>query len=147
MAEVKLMARYPKPSRNIISDERANLKEKDRLLAQEFNYEYFDGPRLLGLGGYEYIHDYWKNTCLDFIEFYNLDKKSSLLDVGCGKGFTMFEFCKLIPQLRVRGLEVSKYCFNNSLPIVKPNIDLGCCSCLPYDSNSFDLAILRATAP
>ena len=139
------MANYPKPSRHLISDERANLKENDRLLAQEFNYEYFDGSRLLGLGGYEYINDYWKNTCIDFINYYKLDKKSSLLDVGCGKGFTLFEFCKLIPQLRVRGLEISNYCLNNSLPVVKPNIDLGCCSCLPYESNSFDLAISIAT--
>ena len=122
------MAKYPKPSRNIISNERSRLSEKERLLAQEFNYEYFDGPRLLGLGGYEYIDKYWKEVCLDFIKYYNLDKKSSLLDVGCGKGFTIFEFCKLIPQLRVRGLEISEYCVRNSLPIVRPNIDLGCCS-------------------
>ena len=139
------MANYPKPSRNNISNERAHLSQKERLLAQEFNYEYFDGPRLLGLGGYEYINDYWKNVCIDFINHYELDKSSSLLDVGCGKGFTLFEFCKIIPQLRIRGLEFSRYCFNNSLPIVKPNIDLGCCSSLPYDSNSFDVAISIAT--
>lgn len=139
------MAKYPKPSRNTISNERSRLNEKDRLLAQEFNYEYFDGPRLLGLGGYEYIDNYWKEVCLDFMKYYKLDKKSSLLDVGCGKGFTIFEFCKLIPQLRVRGLELSEYCIKNSLPIVRPNIDLGCCSSLPYESNSFELAISIAT--
>ena len=145
MSEIKLMARYPKPSRDFISNQRASLNEKDRLLAQEFNYEYFDGPRLLGLGGYEYINDYWKEVCIDFVEYYKLNKSSSLLDVGCGKGFTMFEFCKLIPQLRVRGLEISEYCINNSLPIVRPNIDRGCCSSLPYENNTFELAISIAT--
>ena len=74
------MAKYPKPSRSAISNQRSNVTEKDRLLAQEFNYEYFDGSRLLGLGGYEYKNDYWKEVCIDFIEYYKLDKKSSLLD-------------------------------------------------------------------
>ena len=31
------------------------------------------------------------------------------------------------------------------MPIIRPHIDLGCCSSLPYDSNSFDLAISIAT--
>ena len=74
-----------------------------------------------------------------------MDRTSSLLDVGCGKGFTIFEFCKLIPELRVRGLEYSQYCINNALPILRPIIDKGCCSSLPYESNTFDLAISIAT--
>ena len=47
--------------------------------------------------------------------------------------------------MRIRGLEYSRYCYNNSLPIIRPHIDLGCCSSLPYESNSFDLAISIAT--
>ena len=56
-----------------------------------------------------------------------MDHNSSLLDVGCGKGFTLFDFCKKIPQIRIRGLEISQ-CHNNSLPVIRPHIDLGCCS-------------------
>lgn len=143
--EVSLMKRYPKSSRAGLLNERLEVDEVERQLAQEFDYEYFDGPRRLGLGGYKYIPGYWSAVVEDLIEYYKLDDSSSILDVGCGKGFTMFEFAIQLPGARVSGLEKSKYCINNSLPIVRPHIRLGCCSDLPYDSNSFDLAIAIAT--
>lgn len=145
MAEIKLLKRYPKTQRNSIIEDRRIISEREKELALEFNYEYFDGPRRLGLGGYRYIEGFWSDVVEDFIAFYKLDKKSSLLDVGCGKGFTLFDFCKKIPEIRIRGLEFSNYCFNNALPIIRPHIDLGCCSSLPYESNTFDLAISIAT--
>ena len=61
------------------------------------------------------------------------------------KSLCFLTFCKKIPNLRIRGLEFSQYCFNNSLPIMRPHIDIGCCSLLPYETNSFDLAISIAT--
>ena len=141
----KLLSRYPKTNRSNILFERDQISEEEERLACEFNYEYFDGPRKLGLGGYKYIPGFWKPVVEDFVEFYKLSDSSSLLDVGCGKGFTLFDFCQNLPGLRIRGLEYSKYCYNNSLPIIRPHIDLGCCSTLPYESNSFDLAISIAT--
>lgn len=145
MPEVNLLRRYPKTNREKIIEDRKAISEYEKKLAMEFNYEYFDGPRRLGLGGYKYIDGYWSNVIEDFIDFYKLDCNSSVLDVGCGKGFTLFDFCKKIPDLRIRGLEISQYCINNSLPIIRPHIDLGCCSSLPYESNTFDLAISIAT--
>ena len=145
MPQVKLLKRYPKTIRKNIIDDRLKISESDKKLAREFDYEYFDGPRSLGLGGYKYINGFWSEVVDDFINYYNLNEKSSLLDIGCGKGFMLFDFCKKIPNLRVRGLEFSQYCFNNSLPIIRPHIDIGCCSLLPYETNSFDLAISIAT--
>ena len=55
---------------------------------------------------------------LKLIEFYSLNKKSSLLDVGCAKGFTLFEVAKEIPEMRIRGIDISSYCYNNSLPVI-----------------------------
>ena len=145
MSEINLLKRYPKTKRVSIIEDRKIISEEEKELALEFDYEYFDGPRKLGLGGYKYIDGFWSNVVEDFISFYKLNKQSSILDVGCGKGFTLFDFCKKIPEIRIRGLEYSRYCYNNSLPIIRPHIDLGCCSSLPYDSNSFDLAISIAT--
>ena len=145
MSEINLLKRYPKTKRVSIIEDRKIISEEEKELALEFDYEYFDGPRKLGLGGYKYIDGFWSNVVEDFISFYKLNKQSSILDVGCGKGFTLFDFCKKIPEIRIRGLEYSQYCYNNSLPIIRPHIDLGCCSSLPYDSNSFDLAISIAT--
>ena len=145
MSEVNLLQRYPKTKRSSIIDDRKIISDKEKELALEFNYEYFDGPRKLGLGGYKYIEGYWSDVVEDFVSFYKLDTNSSLLDVGCGKGFTLFDFCKKIPEMRIRGLEFSQYCINNALPVIRPHIDFGCCSSLPYDSNTFDLAISIAT--
>jgi SAM-dependent methyltransferase len=139
------MLRYPKTERHHLLDTRESAPPEDCGLAKEFDYEYFDGPRHLGLGGYRYIKGFWSDVVQDIATFYSLGDKSSVLDVGCGKGFTLFEFSMLYPTIRLRGLEKSQYCINNSLPIVRPHIDLGCCTSLPYDSNSFDLAISIAT--
>ena len=144
--EVSLMKDYPKTKRDSISNDRLLATAEELKLAKEFEYEYFDGPRKLGLGGFKYINGFWEKTVKNFIEFYSLNKKSSLLDVGCAKGFTLFEFAKEIPEMRIRGIDISSYCYNNSLPIIRPHIDIGCCSSLPYESNSFDLAISIATS-
>jgi len=145
MPEANILARYPKSNRSAMLQVREQVSQTERDLAREFDYEYFDGSRKLGLGGYKYIPGFWSDPVDDMISFYSLDNSSSVLDVGCGKGFTLFEFCQKLPGLRIRGLEISRYCVNNSLPIIKPHIDLGCCSSLPYDSNTFDLAISLAT--
>ncbi len=145
MTNVNLMSRYPKPSRSNLLKERSEVSSKERELAYEFDYEYFDGPRRLGLGGYKYIPGYWEKVVEDFIDFYQLDQDSSILDVGCGKGFMLFDFSQKIPEIRIKGLEISSYCKKNALPIIYPHIDLGCCSSLPYESNTFDLAISIAS--
>ena len=140
-----LMRRYPKPDRSNLLTQRVEVDSSSRILAKEFNYEYFDGPRSLGLGGFKYIPGYWTPVVEDFISHYQLSNSSSLLDVGCAKGFTMFEFARQLPGMRIKGLDISRYCINNSLPIVMPHITHGCCSNLPFESNSFDLAISIAT--
>jgi len=145
MPEKKLLNRYPKTARNNLLESRDSVLPEDRRLAREFDYEYFDGPRRLGLGGYRYIKGFWRDAVEDIATYYSMGNSSSILDVGCGKGFTLFEFSMLYPNIRLRGLEKSQYCINNSLPVIRPHIDLGCCSSLPYDSNSFDVAISIAT--
>ena len=143
--QIDLMKRYPKPNRNNLLEERQNVIPKDRELAREFNYEYFDGPRSMGLGGFKYIPGYWTGVVEDIIEHYNLSNNSSILDVGCAKGFTMYEFARQLPGSRIKGIDISQYCINHALPIIAPHITHGCCSNLPYESNSFDLAISIAT--
>ena len=143
--EIRLMERYPKPIRSSLLSDRVGASAEERRLAQEFDYEYFDGPRKLGLGGFKYIPGYWSAVVEDFIKYYRLDNYSSILDVGCGKGFTMFEFAMKLPGARLKGLERSQYCINNSLPVIRPHISLGCCSSLPFESNSFDFSFAVAT--
>ena len=140
-----LMRRYPKPDRSSLLLQRKAVDHTSRKLAKEFDYEYFDGPRELGLGGFNYINGYWTDVVEDIIMYYKLSNNSSVLDIGCAKGFTMYEFARQLPGIRIKGVEISQYCINNSLPIIRPHISLGCCSALPFESNTFDLAISIAT--
>lgn len=140
-----LMRRYPRPDRSSLLSQRVEVDSASRNLAKQFDYEYFDGPRSLGLGGFNYIPGYWTPCVEDIISHYKLTNSSSVLDVGCAKGFTMFELACQLPGVRIKGLEISQYCINNALPIVAPHISHGCCSNLPFDSNTFDLALSIAT--
>ena len=59
MAEINLMKRYPKSKRKDIIKERLKVSDEDREIARQFGWEYFDGPRRLGLGGYHYDPKYF----------------------------------------------------------------------------------------
>ena len=59
--------------------------------AKEYGFEYWDGNRRYGYGGYAYRPGYWKPVAQKLIETYDLRSGSKVLDLGCGKGFLMFE--------------------------------------------------------
>lgn len=140
--EIDLLDRYPKSKRPI--EERSQASEADKSLARRFGKEYFDGTRQQGLGGYVY-NGWWKPVVQRFIEHYKLTSASSVLDVGCAKGFTLHDFREALPGLRVAGLDISEYCLENAMPSVKNFLTLGTCEELPYADNSFDLVISIAT--
>ena len=62
-----------------------------------------------------------------------------ILDVGCGKGFMIYDFLQYNPNLK--GLEISEYAIKNSKKEVCNLIDQGNAINLPYEDNSFDLII------
>ena len=45
-----------------------------------------------------------------------LNNDSSILDVGCGKGFMIYDFLKLLPALKIKGIDISDYAIKNSKP-------------------------------
>ena len=66
-------------------------KHKAAELAKKFDYDYWDGDRRINYGGYKYIPGRWTDVAKKLIEFYSLDSNSKVLDIGCGKGFLLFE--------------------------------------------------------
>jgi SAM-dependent methyltransferase len=145
MAEIDLMKRYPKSARSAIIQERLKVSEEDRKIAQQFGWEYFDGPRRLGLGGYRYDPKYFKPVVEDMIVYYRLTDSSSVLDVGCGKGFMLHDFKEALPGLAVAGIDISDYCLKNIMEMVKPYCKKASCDQLPFPDKSFDLVVSIAT--
>ena len=138
--EIDLLLNYPKSKRNL--NERLEKKnEKDRLIAREFDKDFFDGHRKHGYGGYAYNPKFWQTVVKDFKKYWNLDKESSVLDVGCAKGFMLHDFLKLNPQFDVYGIDISKYAIENCMDLLKGKLQEGNATSLPYPDNYFDLVI------
>lgn len=145
MAEIDLMARYPKSQRKDIISERVAVSEEDRRIARQFGREYFDGPRVLGLGGYHYNAKFFTPVVEDMIKHWGLTSQSKILDVGCGKGFMMHDFAQALPGVEVAGIDISDYCIENAMPDMKPFIKKASCDALPYPDHYFDVVIAIAT--
>ena len=118
MGEINLLDQYPRVSRN--PDERAaTITEEDRRIAKQFGKEFFDGPRNRGYGGYRY-DGRWVPVVGRFVKHYGLTSDSSVLDVGCAKGFMLNDFQKVVPGITVEGVDVSQYAIDNAMESVKP---------------------------
>ena len=108
--------------------------------AKKWDFDYWDGSRDINYGGYHY-DGRWKPIAQKMVNHYNLNNKSKILDVGCGKGFLLYEFKNLLPNCEVKGLDISKYAIENSKIEIKKHLSLGSANKLPYKENYFDLVI------
>jgi SAM-dependent methyltransferase len=142
--EIDLMVNYPKAKRNL--EQRAAEKtDGERSIARQFGKDFFDGDRRYGYGGYSYHSRFWEPVIPTFKEFYNLTAESRILDVGCGKGFMLYDFAQLIPEIMVAGIDISEYAIANAKEEVKPFVKVGDARELPFENNSFDLVISITT--
>lgn len=138
------MKEYPKTKRD--SKERAAQKtEEDRRIARQFGQDYFDGDRRYGYGGYYYNPRFWTPVIPDFISHFGLTKDSSVLDVGCGKGFMLYDLWKAVPGITIRGIDISEYAIENCKEEMKPYLQVGDARKLPFPDKSFDVVISITT--
>jgi ubiquinone/menaquinone biosynthesis C-methylase UbiE len=137
---INLLRNYPKSKRDL--KKRLNNKsEKVRKIARKFGKEFFDGDRSFGYGGFSYNKKYWLNVIKDFKKFYKLSSTSKVLDVGCAKGFMLYDFRKKIKGITIRGVDISSYAINNSKQGVKKYLKVANAKKLPFRDNEFDLVI------
>ena len=138
--EINLLARYPKIKRNL--EERNERKtEESRAIARKFGYDYFDGERSYGYGGFNYHPRFWTDVINDLISTYQLTSSSSVLDVGCAKGFFLYDLSKILPGIKYAGVDISEYALENAPSEVRDNLFLGSAVSLEFPDNSFDLVI------
>ena len=114
---------------------------KNKLLASKFSKEYFDGTRSQGYGGY-YYDGRWVKIARKLIKKFKLKKGSKVLDIGCAKGFLMYDIIKQSKnKIKVYGIDVSRYAKSKAMESVKSKIDIMNCKKLKFRNNSFDLVI------
>jgi len=138
--EIDLLVDYPKSQRNL--EERTAAKtEEQRAIARKFGKEFFDGDRSTGYGGFSYMPRFWQPVIPTFVEHWGLTADSSLLDVGCAKGFMLFDLREAVPGIRVAGIDVSEYAIEYGKPEVRDFLSVADAKSLPFNDDSFDVVI------
>jgi SAM-dependent methyltransferase len=112
------------------------------LKAREYEFDYWDGDRRLGYGGYRYLPGRWKPVAEAMIETYGLKAGSKVLDIGCGKAFLLYEMQLLEPGLILTGTDVSQHGLANKPAELKGDFFRHRAQDpLPFADQSFDLVI------
>ena len=115
-------------------------KAKAAGLAKEWDKDYWDGDRRTGYGGMKY-DGRWRKVADAMAKHYQLKAGHKVLDVGCGKGFLMYDLMESVPGLEVTGLDVSGYAKKNAKPEIQNWIHEGHAKKLPFQDGEFDLVI------
>src|SRR3989338_8339335 len=109
-------------------------------IAKQFDVDYWDGDRKFGYGGHQY-DGRWRAVAERMVAHYGLKPGDKILDIGCGKGFLLYEFTQIIPDIQVIGIDISQYALENAKEEIKPFIQLGHAKELNFPSQHFDFVI------
>jgi len=142
--EIDLMKNYPKTKRDLTK--RAEKKSpEDIAVARQFGKEFFDGDRKQGYGGFGYLPRFWQPVIPDFQQHFNLTSVDKVLDVGCAKGFMLYDMQQHIPDIEVAGIDISNYAIEHAKEEVKQNLQVANAIKLPFEDNSFDVVFSITT--
>ena len=126
----------------------ARVTENDKAdcaeVAIKYGQDYWDGDRKYGYGGYKY-DGRQRPTAEAMAEYYGLKPGDKILDVGCGKGYLLYEFTQAVPGVEVTGIDISKYAIEHSKDEVKPFLHTGNAVSLPFDDDTFDFVVSITT--
>ncbi|MBN2377180.1 MAG: class I SAM-dependent methyltransferase [Sedimentisphaerales bacterium] len=110
-------------------------------VARRFGREFWDGQRRFGYGGYHY-DGRWRVVAEKLIEVYGLGAEAAILDVGCGKGFLLYELQQLLPGATVKGFDVSAYAIEQAKEEVRGDLFVGAAQeDFDFADGQFDLVV------
>jgi ubiquinone/menaquinone biosynthesis C-methylase UbiE len=137
---INLLKDYPRIKRNLSA--RSYQKTKANIaIARKFGKDFFDGERQYGYGGFNYHPKYWSKVVKKFKKYWKLNNNSKILDVGCAKGFMIYDLKKIIPKANIQGVDISKYAIKNAKKEVKTLVKVANAKKLPFKDKSFDVVI------
>ena len=142
--EINLLENYPHTQRDISGRLICKTKE-DQKIACQFGKEFFDGSRNHGYGGFYYNDRFWKNVVPAFQQHWNLINGDSVLDIGCAKGFMIYDMQLLIQGLQVSGIDISEYAIDSAKEEVKNFCKVANATDLPFADKSIDVSISITT--
>ncbi len=166
MAEVNLRESFPKIERRV---EKGWKTEENKRIAKQYGRDFFDGDRINGYGGY-YYDGRWRSVVEKLKELYHINHESSVLDIGCAKGFLLFDLQEMLPGIKVAGIDISRYAVNKAMDgyanclikqgykeeeakslekrarrTVLPHMIIGSAESLPWPDESFDFVLSITT--
>lgn len=124
----------------VVSDDKADCA----MIARQYGYDYWDGDRKYGYGGYRY-DGRWKSVAEKLANHYQLQPGQKVLDVGCGMAHLLYELTQVVPGIKVVGVDISRYALEHAKPEVRNMLQYGHAQDLPFADNEFDLVISLAT--
>lgn len=138
MKEINFLEKYQKSTKR---DYVARVVEHDKaecaVKAKFWSYDYWDGDRRYGYGGYHY-DGRWRAIAEDIVAHYGLKPGDKILDIGCGKGFLLYEFTQVVPGIHISGIDISIYGIQHAKTEIKDQLRVGSCVELPWADNTFD---------
>lgn len=114
-------------------------------IAKKYGRDFWDGERRYGYGGYVY-DGRWARVARDLIDLYHLPAGARILDVGCGKGFLLYEFSRLLPGAELHGFDISSYAVGQAKEEIRDRLFVQRAEA-PYDfpDGYFDLVVSLGT--
>ena len=138
--EVDILSNYPTAKRDL-SARLDSKSEESRKIGRKFDFDYFDGARNHGYGGFSYNPKFWQPVIPTIVENYKISNSSNVLDVGCAKGFFLYDLKLAFPEMNITGVDISEYAIANSVPEIKPYLQVSNATKLPFEDNCFDFVI------
>ena len=119
MKILNLITKNHKKTKRKFIDRMIDNKIEAMKIARLYEHDYWDGKRRYGYGGYDYIENYWTPVAKKLIKKFKLTNNSKILDIGCGKGFLLFEIKKILKNINIEGVDISKHAIKDSKKEVK----------------------------
>jgi protein-L-isoaspartate(D-aspartate) O-methyltransferase len=141
MSEIDFISSvHKKTKRNYLERVCEFPKARAAAVAKKFDFDYWDGDRKYGYGGF-YYDGRWKTVACALRDHYNLKRGDKILDVGCGKGFLLYELMMAVPGAEIYGIDISRYAICHSKEETTSSLFEGKAELLPFKDNTFDFIV------